>query len=345
MRRFYFLIIMFTGLFFLTNCSGSPEFTYNREIFISSDYTFNGGRLNRPMVVRKNQDNEVIVLDVGNGSLYVFDDSGRFIRKIGQPKEGPGFLRTPVSFEVDTDGDIYVYELGNKKMSIFSKDGTFINAFEVSGSYRPVFSVTEDKKILMNIERDGYFITVLSRDGEIEKEIGSIREYVGKDLELNNMIYFEGIPFMNNEGNYCIYVTSMGRMLIFNEDGNLVQERLLDNIPDITVKDQYLLTPEKIAENPREPFWYFYDIMVQNDKIYFIIDDIQALQNKEYAVSVYVMDIEFNVIKKMYLPLQKHFFYKSNDVIRLSITSNEDEIYCALGDPSEVLRFTYKQNE
>ena len=71
----------------------------------------------------------------GQGRLYVFDRQssrvvvtdaqGRLVREVGKPGEGPGELRTPVSFTVLRDGTVVIADLGHRAYQLFGPDGEF----------------------------------------------------------------------------------------------------------------------------------------------------------------------------------------------------------------------------
>jgi hypothetical protein len=69
------------------------------------------------------------------GNLYVFDRqasrvtvvdrSGRFVREVGKPGDGPGELRSPMQFTVMRDGRVVISDAGHRAYQLFGVDGAF----------------------------------------------------------------------------------------------------------------------------------------------------------------------------------------------------------------------------
>lgn len=65
------------------------------------------------------------VFDRQGSRITVVDPSGRFVREVGEPGEGPGELRMPVEFAVMRDGRIVVADMGHRAYQLFGADGAF----------------------------------------------------------------------------------------------------------------------------------------------------------------------------------------------------------------------------
>lgn len=66
------------------------------------------------------------VLDRQASRIMVYDRTGRFIRQIGKPGEGPGELMVPVQLAIGGDGTVVVSDMGRPGYSLFRPDGTFL---------------------------------------------------------------------------------------------------------------------------------------------------------------------------------------------------------------------------
>lgn len=70
-----------------------------------------------------------------SGQLYIFDrqssrvvvvgPDGKFVREEGKPGEGPGELRSPMSFAVQRDGSVVIADMGHRAYSMYGTDGAF----------------------------------------------------------------------------------------------------------------------------------------------------------------------------------------------------------------------------
>ena len=68
----------------------------------------------------------IYVLDTKLGHIKVFDQSGKYLRTIGRPGQGPGELDGPRSLSFNrTSGELAVLEL-SRRMSFFKPDGIFL---------------------------------------------------------------------------------------------------------------------------------------------------------------------------------------------------------------------------
>lgn len=73
------------------------------------------------------------VLDRQAKRVMVYDRSGRYLRQIGQPGEGPGELMVPVSAFIAGDGTVIVADVARRAYSLFRPDGTFVRNVELNG--------------------------------------------------------------------------------------------------------------------------------------------------------------------------------------------------------------------
>lgn len=79
----------------------------------------------RPSDVAVNGAGEVHVLDGELKTVKVFDDSGAFVRSIGQQGYGAGEFDNAQFIEIDSNNDIYVLDTAQRQISRFKQDGTF----------------------------------------------------------------------------------------------------------------------------------------------------------------------------------------------------------------------------
>jgi hypothetical protein len=74
----------------------------------------------------------LIVSDIGNRRVQMFDKNGAFVRAIGRQGQGPGEYMFPGGIYFDADGNIWVD--GGRGMVVFSKDGLFVRNVSVANS-------------------------------------------------------------------------------------------------------------------------------------------------------------------------------------------------------------------
>jgi hypothetical protein len=70
--------------------------------------------------------NEVHVVDGQASEVLVFDTTGRFVRRIGRPGQGPGEFVRPYAVAFDAGGREWIAEEGGNRYSIFGPGGEFV---------------------------------------------------------------------------------------------------------------------------------------------------------------------------------------------------------------------------
>jgi len=349
-----FCIIFFTFIiFYSSNNSNSiiyketyPVVMYRHHTLIDDNYTFDNEGLNRPHIVREDHNTKnIVVLDEGNECLYIFSKNGEFIRKIGQPGQGPGDLLGPRYLVLDSIGNIYVHELTNYRISIFSQDGKFITSFRISGDNKTIFSVSKDRTILVNEPDKGYYISIYSKEGRFIKNIGKIPEVNKYNLKNVDKLFAKGWPFLDDKGNFYIFLHHLGEVKIFNEHGELIKKQILDlpQIKSILNEDVFVL-PENHKYIKDPIFDFFQEIIFYNNYFYilFIDSNLKRGKNKDQpSVIIYKLDEKFNISKKIILDIDNYDIQGDNrvpmsDIIfktrmylqfQFEIASDEDYIY------------------
>jgi hypothetical protein len=71
------------------------------------------------------QDN-LYVLDRGVGKVFVYDRTGKFVREMGRPGQGPGELTTPMQMAVTREGAVVISDMRRKSFSMFQRDGRYV---------------------------------------------------------------------------------------------------------------------------------------------------------------------------------------------------------------------------
>lgn len=103
-------------------------------------------------------------------SLFVFDNNGKFIRKIGKLGNGPGEYRKPRSFSIDTENKrINIYGVG--KILNYTLSGVFIRNIRTD-NYSVIDIANQngiiyvDHSPFMN-DKDGTLLTAFDTDGKV----------------------------------------------------------------------------------------------------------------------------------------------------------------------------------
>lgn len=89
-----------------------------------------------PQDVKVTDDGTIYILDWEDNCIKVYDNQGKYLRKIGREGQGPGEFLTPCYFAVSSDERIYLMDCRNSKTIIMDTDGAFISEFRlIVGNY------------------------------------------------------------------------------------------------------------------------------------------------------------------------------------------------------------------
>ena len=118
----------------------TPE--HNIKVFDLGDGTLKGtigsrgtldGQLNYPSYLAVDAHGNLYVTDALNGRIQVFDQEGRFVRRIGQHGDGSGDFSAPKGVALDSDGHLYVADADFDNVQIFNNEGRLLLFFGSSG--------------------------------------------------------------------------------------------------------------------------------------------------------------------------------------------------------------------
>ena len=92
------------------------------------------GMLNYPMGVAVSDTDEIVVADICNHRVQVFDSDGTFLRSFGHKGENAGEFKNPTGIAINKDRNILVSEYYNHRVQIFSWEGRHLGSFGGKGS-------------------------------------------------------------------------------------------------------------------------------------------------------------------------------------------------------------------
>ncbi len=74
----------------------------------------------------------ILALDFKDRKVKVYDQSGKFLRLIGKPGQGPGELGLPAGIQLTPDQNLLIQDAGNRTMSFFKTSGEFVRSISVA---------------------------------------------------------------------------------------------------------------------------------------------------------------------------------------------------------------------
>ncbi|XP_022798043.1 tripartite motif-containing protein 2-like [Stylophora pistillata] len=133
---------------------------------------FRGDTLHAPMGITVNMKGAIAVTDLFDHSVYLFDNQGDFLQKIGCEGTYDGHFNFPTDVIFIDDDEILVSDQNNHRIQRFSSQtGTFIRSFGKHGSgkgqfNRPFGLFMDDQEQIVVTDVGNKKIHVLTKDGE-----------------------------------------------------------------------------------------------------------------------------------------------------------------------------------
>jgi len=93
------------------------------------------GQFNYPSGVTVDQrNNQIVVTDLCNHRIQIFDEKGAFLRVFGSKGNRDGQFDQPIGVVVDQQGNYVVADTENHRIQIFNSEGQFVRKFGSKGS-------------------------------------------------------------------------------------------------------------------------------------------------------------------------------------------------------------------
>lgn len=126
----------------------------------------------------------VFALDFKDQKIKVFDKTGKYLRSIGKPGQGPGELGMASGIQLAADNTLVIEDATNRRLAVFKTTGEFVKNIS-----------TSDKMALVNVLLDGQG-NVLGREMGIgEDNTKMFFELKKFDPELKPLFTFDKIEF------------------------------------------------------------------------------------------------------------------------------------------------------
>jgi hypothetical protein len=333
-----------------------PEINYEPKPFVGYDYTFlEKEALYKPWKIQQNpKTGEIVVFDVGNNCLYVFDSKGKFVRKIGRYGQGPGEFTDFEDFGIDSSGDIFVLDSRNFRLSVFSYDGKLKYSFSIRDRMSFTSMYITNDNILINLPSRGFYFTIFNKKGEIIKDFGEIEKFgkTGSSGLRFDESYARGITIIDSEGNYNIFSSNRFILKRFNKNGELLNSLFLDSfLPELKgYRDKnnevHWTPPEEVPSGARTNITIT-SIKYKNNRFYILhrLYPQNRIISPMYTMPLYELDNNLNIIKKYILNFKYDVFPNAaGDLftypLNFEILLDSNQILIPVHTQSEILIFS-----
>ena len=85
---------------------------------------------NRLIDIATDSKNNIYILDSKEKTVYLFNEEGIFLKKIGNPGQGPGELNEPRSIYIDSKDIVYIFDRRNSRVEIFDPEANYIKSIK-----------------------------------------------------------------------------------------------------------------------------------------------------------------------------------------------------------------------
>jgi len=131
-----------------------------------------------------NEEGGIFALDFKDQKIKVFDRTGKFLRLIGKPGQGPGELGMASGIQLTSDKTLVVEDATNRRLALFKPSGEFIKNIS-----------TSDKLGLVNILLDGKGNVIGREMGLAEGNAKMFFEIKKFDADLKPLFTLDKIEF------------------------------------------------------------------------------------------------------------------------------------------------------
>lgn len=210
-----------------------------------------------------------IVMDIGkeillvknrviDGNIFVFDRTGKGLRKINRRGQGSEeYLQTTAIILDEDNGEIFVKDHPARKFLVYDLYGNFKRSFKFTGSdgyYISVFNYDRDNLICYNNysateKKQSTYLVISKQDGSIIREIQIPSKEVKTPTEIEGefVITFPTYPIIPYQGNWALVETSSDTVYSYLPDNNILP--LMARTPSIySMESEIFLLPNILTD-------------------------------------------------------------------------------------------------
>jgi hypothetical protein len=168
----------------------------------------------------------MLVLEIANSRLVIFDSTFRPIATIGRPGAGPGELRGVLGLAV-WNGEYAITEVNNGRISVFARDGTFRRVIPLPNGFTEVgyapdgalyVSAYDQRDYLLAIDRDGIARPFAERPWELYSD----------DVLSSTLLPGGPVKFaVTDSGTVHVYDAELGALIKYSPGGRRLAARRL----------------------------------------------------------------------------------------------------------------------
>jgi len=186
----------------------------------------NGIYLWAPIGIESLPNGNIIVNDQKAKQIFMFDEKGNFIKKIGRAGQGPGEFGNPFCMTTTSDS-IIVADNSNMRIQYYDFEGNFIREFKVFKAFIDI-TVNSDGLIYaapLRISPEYSLVDTLDKDGKLLTSFGQARFGEKSTSFISNMVKIS----LNNKNDLYLAFNSFPLVCRYTANGDLQTEFKLDH--------------------------------------------------------------------------------------------------------------------
>lgn len=179
-----------------------------------------------PMGIEGLPNGNIIVNDQKVKQIFMFDERGSFIKKIGRAGQGPGEFGNPFCMTTTSDS-IIVADNSNMRIQYYDLEGNFIRDFKI---FKALIDISVNTEGLiyaapLRINPEYSLVDVLDKNGKLLTSFGKARFGEKSTSFISNRVKIS----MNNKNDLYLAFNSFPLVCRYTADGNLQTEFKLDH--------------------------------------------------------------------------------------------------------------------
>ncbi len=283
--------------------------------------------------------NNIYVLDRKEKLIYLFNEEGKFLKKIGRPGQGPGEFGRPTSIYIDSKNNIYVLDESNRRIEIFNSEANYINSVKIIK-----YPSVSGKRIIVDKSGNFYISGYYRFQNSVIAKFSSTGELL-KHLPLP-VIEYEGIKFDDHSQIMVNQLLCGGSMCFDDEERLFFSYNWPHLIKILTKEGNELFQFSKESKLNWTPCIFktdqingmLFGALTQTSKLFFLnnhlVNIIHAVDwegnpRKKIQMSVYYNNPEKYIkFKRIYAVLE--FYTKEGEFI--ASTEIDEKIYFKASD-------------
>lgn len=147
-----------------------------------------------PVDVAVSGEGEIFILDRRLAKVFVYDETGYYLRSFGAKGSGSGELNRPQSLVLTPQNEILVADTGNNRIVAFDQDGQFLFSFGSSGSSRGQFQsptgvAADSNGFILVADSRNQRVQIFSPKGVYRYHIPFADQPTDVSVDINNTFY------------------------------------------------------------------------------------------------------------------------------------------------------------